>query len=334
MGWCVVVACLLAGGAFAQDESPEELDAVEEQPAEEEPPAPAEGPAAAPQELPEQEKDRANVLNAHRFTRSRLVGWPFATTAFAAETLFGSYAVKRWPSSRLYRNLGGPRVYTLQGVLLSETFQLEVAVTGWLALRGTLSGTVDMPTNRDTALDWGIDSYVDRAAGASVRLAGNNSWVLSTGLDFGTYNIINVAMANYLSSVLASAKRGKAKLDADQLILTGRGWALSPAMRVAWAPTAVLGVQAQAGYELASIQGNSFIDSALALDLNLASVKVPIGIPVAFGYRRYSGVGESTLESGLFYTGRDELELGVSGEYGLNGGYNSMLAGLRLGYVW
>lgn len=131
------------------------------------------------------------------------------------------------------------------------------------------------------------------------------------------------------------------------------GWHVSPALTAAYAPSPHLGLQSSLSYvwTTESILTNdpslnadvteSALEYGISASFDARQLLVPIAIPVAYralytfartGSDRYVS---HLVETGIYYSGREALDLGLLFLWELEpGGQRSYLGGLRLNYVW
>jgi len=268
----------------------------------------------------------ARTLAGHRFITSERGTSPFLTTHFSAITGVG-FANINAPVDALGQRTSKNRKYPLG--YLSEGFDIQVALKPWLAVRGNIAGSVLAPASGPAALLIGAQVGYDYKLGASLRLFSSDRFQASFSVDRMSASKVTI---NVISALQDSIDAGSVSIDTllnqsdESYMQSGLHLALGVA---SW--LGVFGTLEYIGVEEGAY--NSVL--GVSLDLNPLSDYTPIGSSIV-----YNKNGETVVYGfGLFYTGRDNLILGLEG--GLsnidlpNDGFIDIYEGLiKMRYFW
>lgn len=263
------------------------------------------GPAwSQPRSLVAPEEGR--LLGGHRFIPSELIANPFITTDFETQTGLGLATLKA--NSTDY-NLGA----------LAQYMRLQVAPLPWLALRLGVTGNALSGINQDAALNIGASAGYDVLLGASagwkfdrLRVAGSLDALLSQSDQFAVG-----------SAIEQSLKVGK--VDASTLLVETKSAAVGPGVQAAYGFNSTVGTFGHLRLEFANesvgakTQGSTTLNTGAALSVDLMpSTRIPVGLLAGYNLVwAFPSDGPSTtthnLTTGVFYTGRPDLSLGLEG---------------------
>jgi hypothetical protein len=269
--------------------------------------------AAPPEQQPVQGRD----LGGHRFVPSELLVQPFVETAFRAVTAFGLVR-----STAPDLSVAGDQVVTgrrFTQVGYSQTFELQMALLPWLAVRAAATSVVFSGVNRRSVLNLG--STIQYGAGGGVTIGHRLGDAVQIAL---------VADAAYeptysvdIGGAIAASLRAQ-QVDTAPLLTRERGVPLQAGVAVAFAPAAAVGVTVMGRYEH-TFHGSGGLErqdaaiAAGALDLDLrALTTVPIGFLAAYQLAIPFGDNDRTdlwyyFDGGFFYTAKRDLVLGMEG---------------------
>lgn len=275
------------------------------------------------------------TLGRLQFVPSSLVTWGFVDSEFAITSsgAYISYGVG--PRDVAARSTTGSRNVTLLGV--AQTVSGSAALAPWLGVAGRLTGASDIPRGLTAVALVGVHVSFGVEGDLFVRLIRSGPFQLTARGDFG-YNQNRDVLPEFLS---------------DRVVI-GHVTTIRPAV------TAALAVSPQLGFQASGSYGWQWFDinqSGLTETLELAAAAVislhPIPItllagagggratgdsPDTFGAQALYGSGGTwgRAEGGVFYTGRRDLDLGLSATYQFSDtdGDRRWVGNFRLGYYF
>jgi hypothetical protein len=292
----VAAAAWPYGEAVAEEAAPtpEQVSAA--------PPAQAEA-ASGPRELAD-----------HVFTPSELLVEPFTATRFRITTGFGGVRSSSVDVDLSGRELGTKRDYN-QGAFL-QSFEQQVALLPWLALRANGTATVysGLTTQSVLVLGSAVQLGVGGGLTAGYTVAPSIRLAVIADVQYSPAEDIDV-----LNAVTTSIQQRE--VSSSALLTTTHSTPLRAGLAGAFALAPSLGLTANARYEhtfgdqSALTRQDSFMGAA-ALDLDLRRLTpVPLGLLAAYQVIVPFNTGRDELwqyvNGGLFYTGRDQLVLGL-----------------------
>jgi hypothetical protein len=285
----------------------------------------AQEPAATPEVArpapppPQAPPSQGREMNGHVFLPSELVLQPFIDTDFRAVSTFG--AVRSTAPSLTLGGLidTGTREFNQLGY--SQTFELQIKLLRWLALR--LNGTALLYSGTDRASVLNLGSTIQYGGGGGLTIAQRFGRMLQLAL---------VADASFeptysvdIGGAIAASLRAQ-QVDTDPLFTRDKGLPLRVGVSGALAPWKALGFELMARYEHAFRIGggltreDAFVGAG-TVDLDLRAISpVPIGllagyqVAVPFGSRDTTELWHA-IDGGVFYTGRRELALGLEASF-------------------
>jgi hypothetical protein len=253
------------------------------------------------------------VLGGHSFISSQLVRDPFATTHFDNRTGAG-VAEGQGPRYDLMGTITGQRDYTLSA--LFSAFEFQYAVQPWLAVRVGGNGTLFAATSPESVVAIGASTGYEGALGATIGTNVGERFRVAALLDYayGRHDFLDV-----IGGVGRSIASGQL---AGNFIQTSTGPTVIPAVSAAWALHEAVGLvgSVQLRHEMEEgplvDNGNNLLLPGVLLDLDLVPLlRFPLGVLV--GYRLTQPIGDASelrshaLDTGLFYTGNRNLDLGL-----------------------
>jgi hypothetical protein len=277
-------------------------------------------------------------LNGHRFMRSELVPWPFATSFVGMSTGVGYF------TTGVQDIISGGTVNPAF-VVLGQRFSAGVGIFNWFAIQTEFTGYMYSPTDTAGVINQGALLRGDirgRLVGRILNL--RNVFHLGVALEGGytTGKGINPSL------LIDELRRGNLAVSLDTAIVDFRAWDIQPSILIAIAPVSVLGFQISTsfsyGQQTAEAKGqraeaeDKELTFGAALSLDLSSVRVPIGIPLAYLLTVQDLGGSNTLqhqiEAGVMYTGVSHLDLGLVGQMLLLSEDKTYTAVIRMYYHW
>jgi hypothetical protein len=273
-------------------------------------------PAVAEPAGPTPEPPQGREMNGHLFIPSELLVQPFVETEFSSVSTFGLVRSTA-PTLTLVGDVGIERDrFTQLGY--AQTFELQVKVLPWLAVRATATSLIYSGVSRRSVLNLG--STLQYGAGGGVTL----------GHRFGeALQVAIVADASYepsysvdFGAAIAASLRAR-EVDTEPLVTKEKGVPLSAGAVAAYAVTSAVGLQVMGQYEHTFHTSGGLRDEAViaagAVDLDLRAF-TPIALGLLASYQVAIPMGESDrsdlwhyLDGGFFYTGRRDLLLGLEG---------------------
>ena len=256
-------------------------------------------------------------LAGHVFFPSLVVANPFLSTHLALFTAAG-YDWIEGPDFDAIGNLAArpvtrERSYAAQAIAEGVTFQANV--TDYLAIRIAGGGGLEGGSNGRSALVVGAIQPITAGAGATLGWSFGNNARLGFTFDFvyTHFKLIQplVAIQDSLAAGRVQASSASEKLN---------DYSPQPGFAFAIAPSPTLGVLASAQYSSTSLSDTTtrhfqFVALGASGQVDLgATSAIPIGLLLSY---RATIPFESdvrfthTLEGGVFYTGRKELDLGL-----------------------
>jgi hypothetical protein len=275
------------------------------------------------------------TLNGHAFLPSELVVWPFVTTHFGTTTGVGLAKF-----ARLGQDADGNLIEGSMALgAFGEGFDIGVAITDWIGLYGRFNGMLTAGANLESALSVGAIFNVDSSFGVAGRIFRRGPFQL--GARFGGGYMFGRRMQPL--DMLQTDENGSISLQRGRLLTKLSGWRLGPALTAAYAPTAWLGLQTSFSFEYGKLTmgevtaDNKTFAFATGIAFNGRSLRVPIAIPVFYQLTRSLEEGarvEHRTESGIYYSGRTNLDLGLAAATKLGGDDKEYLGQFRMNYYW
>ncbi len=275
------------------------------------------------------------TINGHAFMPSELVVWPFVTTHFGTSTGAGLARFARTGQDAEGNEIAGSMSLGAFG----EAFDLGVAFTDWIGMYGRFAGMLTAGASLESALNVGAIFNVDTSFGVAGRIVRKGPFQL--GLRFGGGYLFGRRLQPL--DMLQTDPEGNFALDRGRLLTKIKGWRLGPAVTAAYAPLSWLGLQTSLSFEYGKLTlGEETVDNktfsfAAGVAFNGRGIRVPIAIPVVYQLSRSLEEGakiEHRTESGIYYSGRTNLDLGLSAATKLGGEDKEYLGQFRMNYYW
>ena len=278
--------------------------------------------------------DSPRSLAGHRFIPADDVPDPFVGTFVGMSAALGLSGLSDVPMvDRFSRSTGETKDLDL--ATLGQSLDLQLGLLDWLALRARLSGAILSGSDSTGALLYGAEFAYAYAFGASLRLlrASRVQIAVSGDVRRGTGSLIQ-PLESITRSLLAFRITTKG-LFAET---TSTEWGGGLQMALALHP--VIGLWASGRYVYVDRevggQGSASdeLEAGVAASVDLApATPVPIGLLASVVTRdsfKKGSSGTTTVGAGLFYTGREELVLGVE----LSVGRDTLDSGIQMaGYL-
>ena len=296
----------------------------------EDPPAPATTAAPAASPTPPATAPAAEaaaprnrrLLNGHDFLPSAVPA-PIAVSTFSLEVGF-SAATATGPTYRLDGDpTGETRTYSWGG--MGQAIRFQTVFLDHLAIRGGLTTSLASGIDGWSALVVGTSVQAGVGLGAEWSMAVGDTVRLGASLDLDSAPQLNLLVA---AAIFNAIKTGGA--DPAGALEIGNVLSALPALSVAWAPTAALGLAARAGYGWSSVDAGTYgtfsrqgLALGLAADLDLDKVwKVPLGVGLTWAETVPTDgtpAGIRNLGLAVMYTGKKDVVVGATlGERILN----------------
>ncbi len=253
------------------------------------------------------------VLGDHAFLPSQLVVWPFVTTHFGTTTGLGYASM-----SSVGQDENGDAV---QGSMalgdFNQTFDLGIAFTDWIGMQLRLGGRLNAGASLTSALSVGAIFSGEVKGGLIGRLVKRGPFQLAMKLGGG---YVRGKQLNPLN-MLQTDDSGNLALQRSKLLSNVESWQLGPSLMAAYAPLRWLGLQTSFTFEYGkmtlgeSTSDNKTLSWAVSATLDGRGVFLPIAIPIAYQLQKTleeGGALEHRTESGIYYSGRTNLLLGLS----------------------
>jgi hypothetical protein len=267
-----------------------------------------------------------------------------------AGSTHGSVSLQVPGSSRPPQTFGGEVSYAVVGGVLSY----EYAFLRDFAARIGLSETLYSGTTSAAAAVVGTNARLGGDVGLTGGLTIANSLRLSGVLDASYAPRIGLLLGPAVKSAYDSCSMGvtECSFDVGKLFEAANVLTLTPGVAAAWAPLQALGVTGNVSYAHASIDTEGAVVSydalsfGAALDFDFAEVSpVAVGLQATWnsqvslaGADAYSF---TDLGGGVFYTGRENLSLGVQAVNRrfrvvpeVDVSWSTFVASLGLRYYW
>jgi hypothetical protein len=249
-------------------------------------------------------------LAGHVFFPSLAVPDPFLSTHFEILTGAG-YAWIDGPGFDVRGNLVGTAEY--KAGALSETLAFQASLTQWLAVRLSGDGGVNAGFNASSALVIGAVQPIGITAGATA------SWQIGRFVRLGgLFDFVYTYLK--LIQPLDAVRNSFIAARADDAGVSQKinGFSVLPGGAVAIAPHPAIGLQGSAQYSWVGFPNRDLsyfvLGVSAQVDFRLISARAPVGILLSYRTQipfqsdtRFT----HTLETGLFYTGRRAIDLGL-----------------------
>jgi hypothetical protein len=284
-----------------------------------------------------------------------LVG-PFASTNFGTFLTLGAGSTHGSISLQLPGSSGPPQTFTgeVSYAVVGGIFGYEYAFFRNLAARLVLSETIYSGTTGAAAAVVGTNVRLGADFGLTGGVTLGDSLRVSAVFDAAYAPRIGLLLGPAIKSAYDSCSMGitECRFDFGKLFESENVLTLTPGVAAAWAPLQALGVTGNVSYVNSSIDtegsevGYDALSFGAAVDFDLHEVSaLPVGIQATWNSLvSIAGSDDfsfTDLGGGVFYTGREELSLGlqmvnrrfrVVPEVDVS--WSTFLASLGLRYYW
>jgi hypothetical protein len=274
-------------------------------------------------------------MAGHSFLPSNLVVWPFVTTHFGTTTGFG---LAKW--QRTGQDDEGNTIEDSMTLgAFNEAFDLGIAFTDWLGIQARFGGNINAGANLTSALSVGAIFSAQTEGGLVLRL-----------FQGGGFHLAIKAGAGYLNGkrlqpleMLQVDENGGLSIQRSRLLTKVSGWDVGPTLMMAYAPAAWFGMQTSFTFNYGKLtfsdttMENKNISWGAGVNFDARSIGFPLAIPVVYQLDRAledDAKLEHRTESGFFYSGRDNLNLGLSMATKLGDEDKEYLGEFRMVYYW
>ena len=280
--------------------------------------------AAFAQSAAAQERSNRRTLNGHSFLVSSTVGDPFLGTYIRTLTGGGRALDLQVP---VY-DLDGNQIAQLSGNIaffqLGLTYQQQLAE--WVALRVGVMGSARLGTNHVALLAEGATAVYGGGLGAAFRLVEKRQFYLSALAEVRSNSLYAISPLTFAQGIIESGG-----IDSTtQLLGKGDNWRLVGGLRAAYAFAPWVGLTALVEYGPAKRffeddegkRNTSQFGTGGVASVDLRpGTGVPIGFAGSVMYQSENDRGDDLVGRnvvvglGVFYTGRQDLSLGVETSY-------------------
>ena len=271
-----------------------------------------------------QETSNRRTLNGHSFLVSSTVGDPFLGTYVRTLTGGGRALDMQVP---VY-NLDGDQIATLSGNI--AFFQLGLAyqqqLAKWVAVRLSFTGSARLGTNHVSLLAEGATAVYGGSFGAVFRLVEKRKFFFSALAETRSNSLYAISPLSFARGIIESGGVDST----TQLLSAGDNWRFVGGLRAGYAFAPWIGVTGLVEYgpakrffedESGDRNTSQFnLGGTASLDLR-PGTGVPIGFAGSVMYQSENDRGDDLIGRqavfglGVFYTGRQDLSLGVEMGY-------------------
>jgi hypothetical protein len=282
-------------------------------------------------------------LNHHLFIPSLIVSDPFLATEFSLQTSAGLAWVDG-PSFDVRGNPAGSDTYLAASLFEAASFQLNLL--HWWALRiGGTGGLAGGGFRNKSALVLGATVPLDVVAGTTV------SWRIGKFVRLGgtfDFDYEHARTIEPLAAVQSSLAINQA--DSSQALQRVNSYTVIPGVAAAFAPLAAVGIVASAQYgwigkddgTTTTGESNLIFGLSAQLDVRRLIPRAAVGFVASYRARIPLSSSEEVahdLEGGVYYTGRNDLVLGLVAQgrwFELRPGFDaaSFLINAVIRYYW
>ncbi len=260
-------------------------------------------------------ENAGRTLGGHTFMPSAQARDPFITTYLLSGT-----GVSIFQLPLLTIDWEGPEPVIVEGdvLYLVQGFRYQRAVNDWLAVRGAFSATGRGGIDEKSVFAQGVMWSFAGGLGATARVWGAERAALAVSADvvLGTAYTINIL--DYVEDIIEGGWDEESSLLSESNTSHGR-----LGLAGAWAPKRWLGVTASVDWAWADGSGDRSWDDrklggsgTVGIDFKELDA-VPVGVRVAFSSQPIGQGGTGPADDirsygvGVFYTGRQDLSIGV-----------------------
>ncbi|MCA9669514.1 MAG: hypothetical protein KC503_28160 [Myxococcales bacterium] len=266
------------------------------------------------------------------------MSWPFASTYAGMSFGVGAF---RFNVPQGIDQQGNAQSLTVNAAVLAPRLDFGLGFYDWIGLQISASGAVASGSNIDSALNLGALFRAEFGG----RLIGRiwRGRMLQIGAAFGGSYAIgkSISPLGVVTELLNSGT-----LNASTILRDVNEWTIFPELMVAFAPISLVGLQSSFTFRFGktSVAGSDATTSkeivwGVGATLDLRRY-VPIALPLVYQLTAALGAesgSDSTahlLESGVVYSGRRNLDLGVLLATQLQSEQKQYTAVFRMYYHW
>lgn len=258
------------------------------------------------------------TLGGYRFIPSLRVEDPFVTHHFQNST--GISIASNVDVPILVYGTPPDTLLSLSGSVfyVGPTFSYQHVVHHRAAVRISARVTSRVGTSGEALLSQGVSALMDAGLGTTVELWRNQSVLLSGLLDFGFGKALLVDLIGFAEEVVTVGP------EEASILTTDNGATTSAGLGAAWAPNGWSGVTVigQLGYSKIETRDDDMlwrIAGSGSVDFG-QNDKAPIALLITMDVDRLrprpvAGGTAVGVGFGIFYTGREDLNLGIEGQW-------------------
>jgi len=292
---------------------------------------------------PEDVRIKSRTLHGHRFLSSEYLDDPFITSYASSSTGFGaqslSFEIGGCDEDNGLCEVDLPKY---KYVLVRQLFQAQVGILDRVAINAGIVGDFEVGRDARTAFDRAVAGGVNGLGGIKVKIY-DNKWVQFAGSasmsrgkaqDASPSNVLN----NTVQYIYEGFAQGEFRMPsesqyADWLFSRTSTGSYSIGGHGAYSPHKSVGFVGSLNYQFekslsdaddATVGRYNYLITQLGVSSSLARVFKPVPLGAMLGLQRQfrlkkTDFAEQALSiiSGLYYAGRDYLDLGLEYEYGI-----------------
>lgn len=255
------------------------------------------------------------VLNGHRFMPSANLPAPFLASYVRSST---GGAIFELPL--LSVDIGGEEVGLVKGnvLYLTQGFEYQQQVTNWLAVRALGTGLGRGGIEGSSILAQGVSWGGGGALGATARLWRGDTAQLSGSFDISGGNIWGINLIDFVADIIENGWTEDSSIVASTTVSYPRASLLG-----AWAPQPWLGLTGYFSAGWMQLWGAEegtaeALGGGLTAGVDFAAIGgTPVGLQLSYEIDPFLMLGDdssvqlSSISGGIFYTGREDLGLGL-----------------------
>ena len=265
-------------------------------------------------------RPEGRILNGHVFMPSATVPGALVTTSFASYLLAGlgsttgSFTIGD-------RSFNGTYDYGAIGAILGY----EYAFGRYFSARLSINDVIYSGINGESAFAVGTQMQFGATLGVTASMPVGDAFRVGVLLDAGSVPGLALTIGSGLRAIVDRCNQGNCTVGNGDIFSTRNAKTIQPAVAANWAVSRALGVTGNVAYVHVSQDQNAggtltgdALSLGLASDFDFRAIGwAPIGLMVQFNWTAPFGGDAPSLQhvtdlgGGIFYTGRDNLALGV-----------------------
>jgi hypothetical protein len=265
-------------------------------------------------------RPEGRILNGHVFMPSATVPGALVTTSFVSDLILGlgsttgNFTVGD-------RQFNGTYDYGAIGAFLGY----EYAFARYFSARLSINDIIYSGINGKSAIAVGTQLQFGVTAGVTASMPVGDTLRVGVLFDAGSVPALALTIGSGLRAIIDRCRSGgDCNVGNGDIFSTQNATTIQPALAANWAPWRALGVTGNVAYVHVSQDQNVGTVSGDAMSLGLASDFdfrgvgwAPVGLTVQFNWTAPFGGNAPGLQhvtdlgGGIFYTGRDNLALGI-----------------------